>query len=388
MSVKVTSEFLSPDAAKLLVGLCRAGKLYEIEKWIASGKSLRTPPQIKKTPLQVAMDLGFHSLIELLVSHEDSRAAKNQALSEAVSRRRLDVVELLLAHGAELRSVPLVDALLRWEPETIRFFLDHGADVITGAPFAVAFREKVRTSLRPFVEYKKTHPELAPALQEQADRALRHFCYEGDVKWVSLLLWAGASPRTRGPDMDERWVDDPECHTTALQQACYNGSLDILMKLKPDLQRDNLPELVSAAAAPKSKAIMQYLLTLGAKPNDKPNGGSSALDHCFWRLGWGSYDQLHQKRLSTKYEVGETLECIRELVEHGAVWKPDDRYAMNRARQALYQCEPVVTVELVKVLAANKVCPEETLEELLGAPRMRQHLSTLGVNVARGRRGR
>ena len=79
MSVNATSEFLSPDDARLLVGLCRAGKLYEIEKWIASGKSLRTPPQIKKTPLHVAMDLGFHSLIELLVRHEDSQAAKNGA---------------------------------------------------------------------------------------------------------------------------------------------------------------------------------------------------------------------------------------------------------------------------------------------------------------------
>jgi hypothetical protein len=113
MSVKVTSEVLSPDDAKVLVGLCRAGKLYEIEKWIASGKSLRTPPQIKKTPLQVAMDLGFHSLIELLVRHEDSRAAKNQALSEAVSRRRLDVVELLLAHGAEA-AAPKSKAIMQY----------------------------------------------------------------------------------------------------------------------------------------------------------------------------------------------------------------------------------------------------------------------------------
>jgi hypothetical protein len=58
---------------------------------------------------------------------------------------------------------------------------------------------------------------------------------------------------------------------------------------------------------------------------------------------------------------------------------------MNRARQALYECEPAVTVDVVKLLAANKACAEKTLEELLGAPRMRRHLSTLGINVARGR---
>jgi hypothetical protein len=248
VSVKPMSEPLSPEDAKLLIGLCRAGKLYEIEKWIAAGKSLRTPPHIKKTPLQIAIELGFHRLIELLVRHEDSQAAKDLALSEAVSGRKLELVELLVSYGADLRSVALVDVLLTWEPSMIRYFLDHGADVVTGAPFAIAFREKVRTALRPFVEYKKAHAEAAPTLQGQADRALRHFCYEGDIKWVSLLLWAGANPRTRGPDMDERWVDDPDCHTTALQQACYNGSLDILLKLKPDPQTDDLSKLVSAAA--------------------------------------------------------------------------------------------------------------------------------------------
>jgi len=52
-------ETLSPEDSKALLNLCRAGKLYEIEKWIAGGKSIRTPPQIKKTPLQVAMHLGL-----------------------------------------------------------------------------------------------------------------------------------------------------------------------------------------------------------------------------------------------------------------------------------------------------------------------------------------
>jgi len=40
----------------------------------------------------------------------------------------------------------------------------------------------------------------APAeLQEQLNCALRRFCGEGDMKWVSLLMWAGGDPRSRGP---------------------------------------------------------------------------------------------------------------------------------------------------------------------------------------------
>jgi hypothetical protein len=91
------SETLSLEDGKLYLQLYRTGKLYEIEKWIASGKSVCTLPQIKKSPLHVAMELGYHSFIELLVRYEDSLAAKKRALAEAVSRRRLDVVELLAA---------------------------------------------------------------------------------------------------------------------------------------------------------------------------------------------------------------------------------------------------------------------------------------------------
>lgn len=134
------SETLSIEDSKFLVGLCRAGRLYDVERWIVEGKSIRTSPQIRKRPLQVAIDLGFHSLIELLVRNEDSQAAKNQALAESVSARRLDLVQLLALHGAEIQSVPLVDVLLTWEPVMIRFFLDNGADVITDSPFAIAQR--------------------------------------------------------------------------------------------------------------------------------------------------------------------------------------------------------------------------------------------------------
>jgi hypothetical protein len=34
-------ETLTVEEAKLLIEYCRAGKLYEVEKWIASGKSIK-----------------------------------------------------------------------------------------------------------------------------------------------------------------------------------------------------------------------------------------------------------------------------------------------------------------------------------------------------------
>jgi hypothetical protein len=40
--------------------------------------------------------------------------------------------------------------------------------------------------------------------------ALRQFCQEGNLKWVSLLIWAGANPRSSGPALDDAdHINDP-----------------------------------------------------------------------------------------------------------------------------------------------------------------------------------
>lgn len=170
------------SVAKELIALCRAGRLYDIEKWIADGKllyiSAATKRGRRRSLLEIAVETGFHSLVELIAKHEVSQSAKDAALGDSVSSRRLDLVELLLVNGADLKSVPLEDVLLTWEPKLIRYFLDQGADPVDGQPFAKAFGAKVRTALRAYVDYKRAHPELALQLQEQLDCALRHFCSE------------------------------------------------------------------------------------------------------------------------------------------------------------------------------------------------------------------
>ena len=170
------SAVLSINEAKHLLRLCKLGKLFEVEEWIASENSLYVPTHLKVTPLKVAVDTGFHSLVELLVRVEPSSQLKNRALRRALSSKRLDLIELLVSHGAEINSVPFIEVLMLWDPAIIRYFLDHGADFITGHPFAEAFVEKIRTALRPWRECKEKYPDLGPQLQKQVDRALRYFC--------------------------------------------------------------------------------------------------------------------------------------------------------------------------------------------------------------------
>jgi hypothetical protein len=218
----------------------------------------------------------------LLARNETNQKVKNDALAEATKLRNLELVKLLLAHGAEINGVSLADVLLTWEPALIRLFLDGGADVVTGFPFTEAFGAKVRTALRPYIEYKKSHPEVAGQLQEQIDRALRYFCHIGDLKWVSLLMWAGADPRTKGPRLYER--DNPECYGTAMEAAALGESVDVLRRLKPNPEADDLGDLLVSASIGGNTDIIRALLNLGANPNCKPNGGSAAIDRCMWNI--------------------------------------------------------------------------------------------------------
>jgi hypothetical protein len=166
-----------------------------------------------------------------------------------------------------------------------------------------------------------------------------------------------------------------------LREACYKGNLEVLKKLKPERQPDELGELLSCALFSKGDDLLGYLLQLGAKPNNKSNGGSAALDSCFWHLGFEGSNFFDRHAQILKYQAHRTLETLRVLVAHGACWRPDDKYQMNSVRKSLYRCEPAVTVEVVKILARQQGASQETLEELLAAPRMRQHLSTLGINL-------
>jgi hypothetical protein len=95
---------LSLAEGKELVRLCETGRLHEIEAGIQAGRSLTVPKEIKKKPLTVAMSTGFHSLVDLLLRHEQSQEVKDNALRQARLFDRPAFIELAIVHGADIRS--------------------------------------------------------------------------------------------------------------------------------------------------------------------------------------------------------------------------------------------------------------------------------------------
>lgn len=52
--------------------MCKHGRLFDIQKWIIEGKPIDNPlPEPKKArrkgPLEIAIELGFHSLLQVLL---------------------------------------------------------------------------------------------------------------------------------------------------------------------------------------------------------------------------------------------------------------------------------------------------------------------------------
>ena len=129
-----------------------------------------------------------------------TRRSNGNALWVAVRAKRIDIVRLLLDRGVPVNAVDFESVCYSCDPELIQLFLDRGADPITGNPIYRGFQN----CLKPIIAVYKANIEAVPALQLQADMALCYFAKKGNLRCVSLLLWAGARPDVKIPEDDSK----------------------------------------------------------------------------------------------------------------------------------------------------------------------------------------
>ena len=145
----------SREDIKPLIELCKHGRLFEVQEWIKAGKPVNPPPPPEKgarprSPLQYAIDSGFHSLVQVLIEGgaEIESSWKYNALSHALRERRFDIVQLLVEHGADPKAVEMYYVFDTWQPEIMEYFIEHGADVESGSPLAQAYTRSTRIDSR------------------------------------------------------------------------------------------------------------------------------------------------------------------------------------------------------------------------------------------------
>jgi hypothetical protein len=222
-----------PEDLKELITLCRQGKLFAVQDWVKSGMRYQPPSgNFITSPFRTAIDLGFHSLVEVFLRAGIEQNERDIALTRAVEHSRLDLVELLASYGADIRQVCRETVIRKQDSEILQWFIARGMDLEEGDLIVRAFRRENRVFLRVFRDIR----DKLPSAPRQAAMALRLHTQEGSIRMVSLLIWAGADPRLSVPD--PKYPDLGESLGTALEDAICYGQSKIVEKFRIDRSRD------------------------------------------------------------------------------------------------------------------------------------------------------
>jgi hypothetical protein len=226
--------------------------------------------------------------------------------------------------------------------------------------------------------------EKMPELQEQANIALRYHCKEGNLKWVSLLLWAGADPCKPGTEIPEGQLEDDDHGLSALGFAALYRHFEVfeLKEIRTRPFDEDSAQVLSYLTRGEGLNVLKRLLEKGLNPNDQPNGGCSAIQSCLNDMSWvhhfSTYSFVRDPANDTNIDTSETrerLKAIHLLAKHRGMWVPGEKYAINSARRALLRLKPDYTVEFVWIMSKYQATSMEYIQSLLGTPTMKKHIA-------------
>jgi ankyrin repeat protein len=362
-----------------LAELCKNGRLFEVQEWITAGKPIN-PPLVTtgrgpRIPLQIAIDKGFHSLVKVLVQNGAICIDNNyNALGHALQTRRFDLIKLLIEHGVDVHSVEMFNVFHTWDPEIMEYFIEKGADLEKGYPLAWALCDKIRSALG----VVKRHQNRFPSFQEQINIALRYHCKEGNLKWVSLMLWAGADPFSKGPGTPEE-ESDPEEDLCALEYAALYRHIEIfdLKQIKISPENPISGKILEYACWVDNAGFLLKLIKNGIEPSNQNDNGSSLIQRCLSHLqytGRFSWHGSSRKNEIDNSESRETLKIIHILVKHGAKWTPEDNHQINDARRSLLKMTADYTIEFIWIMATYRACDKDAILQLIRTPTIKRHI--------------
>ena len=373
------------DEIRPLIQFCKDGRVFDALEWVKAGKPLDPPPTPpkcarKRSPLQYAINNGCHSMVQVLLEGgaEVEQGQRYDALLDAVRWSRFDFIKMLVEHGADVRRINLREVFDTWEPAIIDYFIERGGDAETDSPLAYALSRRIRTALGVF----KRHKDKVPDFQRQLDHALRYHCKNGDLKWASLTLWAGADPYAGGESDPDYWYsgDDAFC---AIEYAIFYKHPEILRlkNLRHDPRHPHAFKCLDCACGSNDASYAEYLLKLGYPVNDRADGTSSLISSIYSSLPrrvvhynlnlpvreWRTEHPVDDQAVAAKARI------IELILEHGARWRPVDKKEVQGMRKAMNQMSAGATFDFVQLMEKYKACERAALEELFRPESLRVH---------------
>lgn len=351
--------------------LCRDGRLYEVERWITEGKPLHLAPDAvgkgsrPKTALQIAIETGQHSLTLLLLNHGYRLELERYSpLDLALQSRRLDIFDLLIDHGAELKSADVYNVLNTYNGDLYERFRNAGYDLAARHEMGAILGHG--TSNRPLLGFAKRHRTDDPKIQRELNLALGYHAEAGNERGVNLCLWAGADPHTPVSDSEENEPKDASKEEeyfkgwSAIEKAGKAGHLTILKRLGPDPKWDNFDNLYTYT---DHSFIIDFLGTI-----EPPKDLTSILS---WHLMW----LANPLPWSTWRGTG-TIESVLNCKTR---WQEPNREHIGRIRRLVIKLSDYHLRTIISRLKRPEICSPETYQELVRTPTMQTRLLSLGL---------
>jgi len=358
------------DEIRPLIHLCRTGRLFDVQEWIFQGKPINLPPPeprkaSKKSPLKLSIELGFHSLVQVLLEGgAPVEEPRYSPLQHALEKRRLDIIELLVAHGADIHTIETSEVFETWSNDIVEYFLKRGADVDTGNPLAYALCSKIRPALGLYMRYRERYVSF----KNQINIALRYHCVEGNMKWISLLLWAGADPHEIGTYTPDDSLD-PEEHDCALGFAAQYGHFDVfkLKSISLDLNHTSTYQILVNACRRGRTDILKMFFDKGLDPASLEDKGSSLIQALLMSMSWNydDYTLLRDDKNIDRSLSREKMKILHILVRKGARWEPENEWDIKYTRQSLLRMSSDYIMEFIWIMSEYGACEYDAVKELM-----------------------
>jgi hypothetical protein len=368
------------DALQGLQQLCRAGRTYGVERWIAEGRPLQVPAferrrraRRSQSALEIALQAGNYALVLLLlVNGYDANQEGESPLDQALSDRRWDLVDLLLEWGADPQDVDLETLFGTYQTSLFERFAAFGVDLTANHELASCLAH--HTSNKPLFGFARRHRARDARIQLELNIALGHHAETGNEKGVMLCLWAGADPHTPAPSLrydvrgasDDGDDDDEYVGVSAVWQACCSGHHEVLARLGVDSERDDIDSLYCVA---RDSATIGVLMRVA--PPRRPGVVISALiQDVSWRSSstWGDFGHRHY----------ETVRALESLFESGVRWHAAEGDEAAAVRATLIKLRDDPFIEILKLLTAKDYCSPDLLTEIARTPAMRRRMKEVG----------
>jgi len=340
--------------------LCKRGRIYDVERWIQTGKPIqlayRDVPfyQQIETGLTIALESHqFGLTLLLLCNGYRTDLEPHSPLNIALQQRDSEVVDLLLAWGAD----PVVadpDAVFdTYQLSVMERFWNLSCDLTRERSLAYYLSERTRN--KPAYGWAKRHAD-DPRVAYSLSLALNEAVSENREKAVALLMWAGADSHRKVPSLRYSHEDDePEDEQSSpIEHAVMFGHGKLLKYLKPDPDRDDFDELWADVCDPDSLDVLF--------DRRRPRDWSEAIKRNISRMAWWFHGpdanraclerifDHHWGRLNTlgPRECGDLRRDLLKI-DSGS----DFAWILERLAQPRH-CDPKNFAELVRTPAVRK----------------------------------